>query len=174
MPPVPEPDKSFVPRATKLDSTSDEPQIIEGPVEGEIVVDVDLDDDFLISKSVKEDIFSTSLWLDEDQLCDKYSQKVSHRHFENWVKSGLILRIFSGNTAYYPLYAFDTRVLIPSAKFVDVVGAFKSQKSMIKIAAWMISHNSWLDDETPLSVLESNPEAVYEAIRAEVEALEHG
>ncbi len=53
----------------------------------------------------------------------------------------------------------------------EIVGV----KHNAKIVSWLKDLKSaWLDDETPLSVLESNPEAVYEAIRAEVEALEHG
>jgi len=105
----------------------------------------------------------------------KFSVKNPSSQPNRWKRMGQIFAIHHRGADYYPLYALDpANGYRPRAIVADVLRLFADSKDSWGTAFWFGSINSYLQEQRPQDVLNSDPEPLLRAARAEAEGLQHG
>ncbi len=86
-----------------------------------------------------------------------------------WRRQGKILAVDYGGQLLFPAFQFDThgRPLLVMERLLAILAPTNSEWA---IAIWLITPNGWLAGSRPVERLISDPEAVCEAARDEIEA----
>lgn len=90
-----------------------------------------------------------------------------------WANDSSIFLIHHDGITWVPTYLLDHQYQ-PKLAAKSIICILKTCKTPIKMAAWFASVNSWLNDATPISLLDSHPEFVEHAARMEIMPITHG
>ena len=105
----------------------------------------------------------------------KFSVKNPSSQPNRWKRMGQIFAVHHRGADYYPLYALDpANGYRPRAIVADVLRLFSDSKDSWGTVFWFGSINSYLNAQRPQDVLNSDPEPLLRAARAEAEGLQHG
>ncbi len=87
-----------------------------------------------------------------------------------WKSAGRIFAVPSGRTDLYPAFQFDEDGK-PRPAIAEVLRQLAGESDWA-IALWWTAPSGWLDGRLPLSVLDTDPQAVIDAARRTAEPLE--
>jgi hypothetical protein len=86
---------------------------------------------------------------------------------DHWKAAQQIFSAGHEGAEYFPLYALDPGVR-------EILGIFGESVSVWGIASWFAGANSFLDDQRPLDLLDSDPGWVIDAARDQLQEISHG
>ncbi len=94
--------------------------------------------------------------------------RCNREQLNDWQRNGQIFAIENEGEVYWPIYAFSQGEACPSKTMTTVLKIFGNTKSGWNLAFWFAGLNSFLDDERPQDLLETNPLGVIDAAKDEL------
>jgi hypothetical protein len=112
--------------------------------------------------------------LRELALVASIGEEEMRRELEQWKAERRIFLVEHEGAEYFPVYALDAEANYrPYPAVKEIISIFGESLSVWGIASWFAGLNSFLDDQRPLDLLNTDPGWVVEAARDAMKEMTH-